>query len=62
MRRHGLLGLLLIFVSACNGMMNEGSSEPINENEKLQYQQEILRCYKTGGTRVVKIRGVLHCY
>ncbi|MBI2603031.1 MAG: hypothetical protein HYW48_08240 [Deltaproteobacteria bacterium] len=39
-----------------------GSSEPINESERLLYQQELIRCNKTGGSRVVKIKGKLHCF
>lgn len=41
---------------------NEAGSDPINETEKLEYQKAIVRCYKTGGTRVVKIMGELRCY
>jgi len=41
---------------------NEGGTSPINSEEELQYNQAIVRCYKTGGTRVVKILGRLRCY
>jgi hypothetical protein len=41
---------------------NEGGSTPINKDEELVYKQAIVRCYKTGGTRVVKIMGKLRCY
>lgn len=41
---------------------NEGGSEPINPSEEKAYKQAILKCYKTGGTRVVKIEGTLKCY
>lgn len=41
---------------------NEDGSAPINEQETVQYQKAINRCYKTGGTRVVKIEGKLRCF
>jgi len=41
---------------------NENGSDPVNEQEKYEYQKAIVRCYKTGGTRVVKIMGELRCY
>jgi PBP1b-binding outer membrane lipoprotein LpoB len=41
---------------------NEGGSTPINETEIPQYQKAVNRCHKTGGTRVVKIDGVLRCF
>ncbi len=62
MKIRALLALILMFLSACESFSHLGSSEPINEKEKLQYQQELLRCVKTGGTRIVKVRGILHCY
>jgi hypothetical protein len=41
---------------------NDNGSEPINDQEKFEYQKAIVRCYKTGGSRVVKIMGELRCY
>ncbi|HET9236025.1 MAG TPA: hypothetical protein VFO10_02170 [Oligoflexus sp.] len=41
---------------------NEGGSEPINPTEERAYKRAILKCYKTGGSRVVKIEGQLMCY
>ena len=41
---------------------NEQGSEPINSEESKAYQKAIVRCYKQGGTRVVKIMGKLRCY
>lgn len=41
---------------------NERGSEPINEKEAVDYNKAVVRCYKTGGTRVVKIMGELRCY
>lgn len=38
------------------------SSEPINPKEAREYKQALLRCHKTGGTRIVKITGKLRCY
>jgi hypothetical protein len=41
---------------------NEGGSQPINEQEVNDYKRAVHKCYKTGGTRVVKINGKLRCY
>jgi hypothetical protein len=41
---------------------NEFGSEPINDTEANEYKRAVVRCYKTGGTRVVKIMGQLRCY
>lgn len=41
---------------------NEDGSTPVNDKEREKYQKAIVRCYKTGGTRVVKIMGKLRCY
>ncbi len=41
---------------------NEGGSEPVNGKEEKAYKRAILKCYKTGGSRVVKIEGQLMCY
>ena len=31
-------------------------------DQAIEYQKSINRCTKTGGTRVVKIKGELRCY
>ena len=41
---------------------NDNGSEPINEQEQWEYQKAVNRCHRTGGTRVVKIKGELKCY
>jgi hypothetical protein len=41
---------------------NKGGSKPINQKEAKAYKRAILKCYKTGGSRVVKIKGQLRCY
>ena len=38
------------------------SSTPINKKESILYKQAIIRCHKTGGTRVIKINGILRCF
>jgi hypothetical protein len=70
MKRQNLLHifLLLTFLGGCqsggsggSGVSNE-SSTPANEKEAIEYKKAILRCYKSGGTRVVKIEGNLRCF
>lgn len=60
------LVLICMSLIGCQGgggvAANEGGSEPINSGEELQYKKAVVRCYKTGGTRVVKIMGKLRCY
>ena len=41
---------------------NDGGSGPINSNEEVAYKKALLKCYKTGGNRVVKIEGRLRCF
>jgi hypothetical protein len=41
---------------------NENGSEPINAAESNEYKKAVVRCYKMGGTRVVKIMDQLRCY
>ncbi len=41
---------------------NESGSMPANEAEVGEYKKAVLRCYKTGGTRVIKIEGKLRCF
>lgn len=56
--------LTVMFVSACaSGVSgNSGGSEPLNDTEARQYKSQLLKCYKTGGSRVVKVEGQLRCY
>jgi hypothetical protein len=60
-----LAGFLTLSVSCANGVGvagNEGGSEPVNDKEAVEYKKAIVRCYKIGGTKVVKIMGELRCY
>lgn len=53
------------FFSCSSGMQvqgNEQGSDPINQQEVLAYKQAVARCYKTGGSRIVKIDGKLRCF
>ena len=44
-------------------LKNSGeSSRPINQSEETEYKKALIRCHKTGGSRVVKIDGVLRCF
>lgn len=58
-------------LTACAGMGgggsggnkgNENGSDPVNKEEEVAYKRAINKCYKTGGSRVVKIEGQLMCY
>ena len=54
-----------IFLQACLGASvsgNAGGSDPVNEAESREYKRAILKCYKTGGSRIVKVEGRLMCY
>lgn len=41
---------------------NDGGSAPVNAEETVRYKKALLKCYKTGGNRIVKIEGTLRCY
>ncbi|MFK7825304.1 MAG: hypothetical protein AB8G05_14210 [Oligoflexales bacterium] len=65
-----LVGIsLLFFLFSCAGDsggsgiygLKEGS-KPINDAEELQYKKALIRCHKTGGSRIVKIKGKLRCF
>lgn len=62
-----LVGLAFV-ITACsspgleNIEGNEGGSAPINAKESTEYKRALLRCYRTGGSRIVKIEGQLRCY
>jgi hypothetical protein len=57
-----------LFATSCQSVQggsvagNDAGSQPINESEKYRYQSALLKCYKTGGSRIVKIEGQLRCY
>ncbi len=59
-------GFFLASMISCAGgdvsVGNDGGSLPLNQVEALQYKQALHRCFKTGGTRIVKINGYLQCY
>lgn len=60
-----LCGMFVVLglMAACQTMGgNEGGSQPLNEVEEVEYKKSLLRCYKTGGSRIVKIAGELKCY
>lgn len=59
--------ITVMLLSACASgsgrvLGNKDGSDPINETESRQYKSQLLKCYKTGGSRVVKIEGQLRCY
>jgi hypothetical protein len=41
---------------------NEQGSAPINEKESIEYKQSLIRCQKTGGSRIIKVEGQLRCF
>lgn len=41
---------------------NEGGSKALNAGEGYELQKAVNRCHRTGGSRVVKIKGDLKCY
>lgn len=45
-----------------SGLGNSGGSQPVNEKEGMEMNKALLRCHKTGGSRVVKIEGKFKCY
>ncbi|NRA63608.1 MAG: hypothetical protein HRU19_03950 [Pseudobacteriovorax sp.] len=60
-----IIGLLLcvgLFACQSGGGADGMSSSPINAKEETRYKQALLKCYKTGGSRIVKIEGKLRCY
>ncbi len=62
-----LVGAALLCVSCQTGGVgqivgNENGSSPANMAEVPEYKRAVLRCYKTGGSRVVKIEGRLRCF
>ncbi|MDD9951302.1 MAG: hypothetical protein OXT67_07015 [Zetaproteobacteria bacterium] len=59
-----LLGLTL--TTSCQNTQQyrseAASSKPVNKKESIAYKQALIRCHKTGGTRIVKINSVLRCF
>ena len=45
-----------------DSITSKESSSPLNRREEVEYKAALLRCYKTGGTRIVKISGNLRCF
>lgn len=54
--------LLTACVSSGLNLHNDNGSEPLNEKERILYKRAVLKCYKIGGNRVVKIEGELKCF
>ena len=54
--------LLLNFVGCIGLNINSQGSSPLNHEEMREYNSQIMRCYKMGGTRIVKIDNVLRCF
>ncbi len=63
-----ILSLIILTLAAyaCAGGSSiheeHGSSSPINHDEDVAYKQALIRCHKTGGTRIVKINNKLRCF
>ncbi|MBP6217841.1 MAG: hypothetical protein KA436_04565 [Oligoflexales bacterium] len=61
-----MLSLLLplaSFSSSCTTKRdNAMGSDPLNGTEAQLYEQALIRCHKTGGSRIVKIQGRLRCF
>ena len=55
----------IIFSISCQGGGDApgiGSSGAVNPKEKLEYKRALLNCYKSGGSRIVKIKSQLRCF
>ncbi len=61
-----ILTLMLACQSGGGGSSGLGGgkpgSQPVNSKEERAYKRALLKCYKTGGSRIVKIEGKLRCY
>lgn len=59
-------GAALNFTSCQSGpgqvLGNDEGSSPVNDGEVVEYKKAVARCHKTGGTRIVKIKGELRCF
>ena len=68
--RAGTILSLTLGIAACatassggqGPINNDAGSPPINQTEGIEYSKALLRCHKTGGTRIVKIEGNLRCF
>lgn len=60
------LSVLLLVTSCAGGFGGNGKnsqgSDPVNQKEDILYKQALIRCHKTGGSRIVKINGTLRCF
>lgn len=62
------ISILLGAVSCSHGngnsfdFSNSGGTEPRDDKEALKYRRELLKCYKSGGSRIVMIQQQLVCY
>jgi hypothetical protein len=54
--------ILLNTVGCISVSYNNDGSTPLNYEESRIYSSEIIRCYKIGGTRIVKIDNFLRCF
>ena len=61
-----VLGLLFAIVAAgcttSDPLHETASSKPLNKKEEIEYNAALIRCHKTGGTRIVKINQNLRCF
>jgi hypothetical protein len=58
----GIFPLSLASISCIGPQGSDSSSQALNGDEELAYKRAMLRCHKTGGSRVVKIEGNLRCF
>lgn len=70
-RSFSTIAFIVLLASVFSGCATNGddpahiegeSSVPVNKHEETQYKQALIRCHKTGGSRIVKINGELRCY
>jgi hypothetical protein len=52
-----------LHLAACQSNdLGTGSTEPLNDSEKVEYHRALNRCLKSGGSRIVKVLNQLRCY
>lgn len=58
--------LITMFIGSCShgkfNFSNEGGTTPKDAHEEKQYKRLLYKCYKMGGSRIVKIQNELRCY
>jgi hypothetical protein len=60
--RYLMLVLTLFFTFRCaHDPFTEGT-QPANEKERIKFHQALLRCNKTGGSKIIKIMGKTRCF